>query len=511
MKRLRPFALLLVLVACGSGADRAEDDASSTNPPDVDAADFDGGPSDGSRVPRDSDANSNADAAVPDASNPDASNADASNADAADADSGADQDAGADQDSGQDAGFATGTLDPGFGTGGVVSVASAGNEHVLDLAVQPDGKIVVVGDTPSGMLVLRFLPDGNFDPAFGSAGRVVVAVGDFGGAAYGVALQSDGAIVAVGRGYRGGYPQLAAVRLLANGALDPTFGTAGIALPMVSGGGSSLASSASASDVAIRGDGTLVVCGSALRASQNVGLVARLTSAGALDASFGSGGYVTMASGAGGGFSRLALQTDTKIVLAGTSSYSYSTGSGTEWWLARFSAAGAPDTTFGGGGQIHPPIGGTDSNATSIVVLPSGKILSSGSEYGGPPGGSNMALYRQETTGAGDNGYGSLGRITWMPSSFLSASAFDLALQGDGSVVVVGEGYTSSLARPVILARRTASGAFDATFGSGGSLLVPIGTRSAHARAVGLQNGAVYVTGWASSDTDDDVFLARIH
>ena len=104
------------------------------------------------------------------------------------------------------------------GSGGKRSVDfSVSSERIEDMAVQPDGAIVVVGSGDAGLVMMRFRPDGRLDPGFGRQGVVV----EGGGTATSVALQADGKIL-VG-GSRG--PRLHGVyRFLPDGRLDVDFG-----------------------------------------------------------------------------------------------------------------------------------------------------------------------------------------------------------------------------------------------------------------------------------------------
>ncbi len=118
----------------------------------------------------------------------------------------------------------TGTLDFPFGAGGAVVVDAGGAADAANaVRVQPDGGIVVAGGNDTDLVVLRLLPgDGAFDPSFGTGGRVVLGLGAL-SVANALALQPDGRIVVVGDTDS----DVFALRLDAAGGLDPDFGTGG--------------------------------------------------------------------------------------------------------------------------------------------------------------------------------------------------------------------------------------------------------------------------------------------
>jgi uncharacterized delta-60 repeat protein len=158
-----------------------------------------------------------------------------------------------------------GTLDPTFGSGGIVTTAFDGIGS--SVVVQPDdGKIVVGGTVPGGaMEVARFNPDGALDASFGNAGRALIsfcslADNCLGGEAVGeVALDAAHRIVIAG--YAGdptvASERFAVARLLPDGSLDATFGTAGKVRTRLG----NPTDRAFGTDVAIQNDGRIVVAG----------------------------------------------------------------------------------------------------------------------------------------------------------------------------------------------------------------------------------------------------------
>ena len=151
----------------------------------------------------------------------------------------------------------SGSLDPTFGSGGSVTTdLGPAGEGATSLTVQADGKLVVGGRSGDQSAIVRYSANGVLDSSFGVGGKVVAPFGaqEVGGTD-GVALQPDGKIVAVGYETVGNVDRFVAVRYWANGALDATFGAAGKAtLPI---------GNADASAIAVQPDGKLVVAGSA--------------------------------------------------------------------------------------------------------------------------------------------------------------------------------------------------------------------------------------------------------
>jgi uncharacterized delta-60 repeat protein len=115
---------------------------------------------------------------------------------------------------------ANGSLDTSFDDDGAVGIAVGGYALADDVAIQPDGKILVAGAGNYDALVARLRPDGSFDESFGAAGLVTVDAGDGEGAER-IALLPDGRILAAGHTSAGDDALL--VRLNADGSRDTTF------------------------------------------------------------------------------------------------------------------------------------------------------------------------------------------------------------------------------------------------------------------------------------------------
>ncbi|SEC81922.1 DUF11 domain-containing protein [Streptomyces sp. TLI_105] len=223
----------------------------------------------------------------------------------------------------------SGTLDPGFGGDGIV-ITDFGPTccHILsDLAVQPDGRIVSAGHA-DGLALTRHNPDGSLDTGFDGDGRVVSGTG----AAEGVALQSDGKIVAAGKEGNA----FLVTRFTTAGAPDPGFDGDGRLTTLFG------PEDGGAYDVTVQPDGRIVAAGDY---GGDMAL-ARYNTGGGLDTGFSGDGKVT--TDFGGPHDRatqVALQSDGKIVTAGLAGTASSFDE--DRALARYL----------GGGGTEPPAG----------------------------------------------------------------------------------------------------------------------------------------------------------
>jgi uncharacterized delta-60 repeat protein len=314
-----------------------------------------------------------------------------------------------------------GSLDTDFGTNGRVVTARDG--IVYALALQPDGKIIAGG---SGLT--RFNANGSVDNSFGTNGTVTTGVGLYIQAVRAVAVQADGKIVAAGYSVEPNNSlNFTLVRYNTNGSLDSTFGTNGIVVTQVSTSDDSIYS------VVIQPDGKIVAAGSSL--TQFVGYyfaLARYNTNGSLDSSFGTNGIVV--SNLRGEYTlSAALQTDGKIVVAGASPNSGGFMRG--FRVARFTSNGSLDDSFGTNGNVLTEIN-FPSEIVSVVLQANGKIViaSTSSNLGT---GFDFVLMRYKSNGSLDEAFGTGGRVNTDINNSPNR-AFALAIQSDGKIVAAG-------------------------------------------------------------------------
>jgi uncharacterized delta-60 repeat protein len=265
---------------------------------------------------------------------------------------------------------ADGSPNPAFGDGGVARIAGGPPAfRVWQALRQDDGSFVLAGSGPalSGLqlpqvVLRRIRPDGTPDATFGTAGTAVLPIQSSCEGCNSVALLPDGRIVVTGNTGRqspaiahdpNAIPQThwVVARLTPAGALDPSFGVAGIAtLPPAAAGGYAVSALA---------NGDLLSRGNARLATGRGGqLLVRLLPSGALDPTFNGGAPVPLVAGTGLAFGVLPNPDGTVVVDLGGA-------------LARYTPAGALDPTFGAGGiaQVGP------NDLSQLLPAPAGAVI----------------------------------------------------------------------------------------------------------------------------------------
>jgi uncharacterized delta-60 repeat protein len=273
-----------------------------------------------------------------------------------------------------------GHLDPTFGRGGRLLTrfgTGRNSASVSELEIQPDGKLVAAGfwrgtfiDGPDRFALARYTVRGRLDPSFGQGGKVVTSFGAHSDAsAAALAIQPDGKLVVAGtdltdtRGERG-YLAVALARYKTGGTLDPSFGAGGRVVSKLDnyGGGASAA--------VIEADGRIVLAGSAGSAGP---VLLRYTADGKLDPSFGARGIAAVSQFVQG----LALQQDGKFVVVGSVDGSNGRRDSRDFAVSRYTPNGVLDPSFGRGGKAVTDLG-AGASANAIAVQTNGKIMAAG-------------------------------------------------------------------------------------------------------------------------------------
>jgi len=340
---------------------------------------------------------------------------------------------------------ANGSIDATFGNGGSVST-DVNTKHYSELkavAIQADGKIVAAGNTSSllgtnlDFAIVRYKSNGNLDSTFGTKGVVTLDFGNSDDYARAVAIQADGKIIVGGDAKVSGNVDFAAARLNTNGTLDNGFGLNGkINIDFES-------NYDQADAMLLQPDGKIVLGGTyaiSSNAYSAFGLV-RLTSAGVLDAGFGTNGKAKLDfSNSNHAIHALALQADGRIVAAGDGPANL--------YVVSLNANGTYDTNFGNFGIFNNP---STHRAKALLIQPNGQIIVGGIKYNGSN--DDFYLNRLESNGAVDVTFGSSGEVATDFNGKYDA-LYGMAFQPNGKIVAVGNaGIAASFLIDFALAR----------------------------------------------------------
>jgi uncharacterized delta-60 repeat protein len=329
------------------------------------------------------------------------------------------------------------TPDPSFYGGGQLSAGGL----IQDMALAPDGKVVVAGLTnyPYDFIVRRYLPNGFPDSSFGSGG---VVTSDFGSAvdkAWAVAVQADGKILVGGEIVVAGVGTPAIVRYTDAGALDDEFGVGGV-VTLDTPFGSFV------EGIGIQSDGKIIVL------SVNA-VVTRLRIDGSLDSTFGTAGYSSTSLQYDQG-ADLVVMPDDRVLFVGTQLPGNSVSSIV---VARLRANGTFDTTFSSDGITTVSVPGEFDLGLDVALQADGKILAAGSTSRDSlyPPVDDLALVRFNSNGTLDQTFGNGGVVVHPLSDGEDMAAAVLA-QPNGKLLVA----TSTQGRKALV-RFLPDGRFD--------------------------------------------------
>jgi len=386
---------------------------------------------------------------------------------------------------------ADGRLDSSFGEHGRVTTDfSNSDDQVFSITLQGN-KIIVAGYTYSSInnnsdfALARYSANGVLDPSFGKSGLVTTDFNNFSDVANSMAIQDDKIVVA---GYTSDFfsstSDFALARYTANGTLDSSFGENGKLT-------TDFNTNSRANAVALQGD-KIVVAG---YASDNLAL-ARYTTAGALDTSFGKHGKIkTRFSGLKVYANAMTLQAD-KIIVAG---YTYdAVDFNYDFALVRYREDGTLDTSFGTDGIVTTDFDSSEDIVNSIT-LQGDKILVAGHTLNSISKNYDYALARYMADGKLDASFGKKGLLT----GYLSASYTNFtstAIQGNK---IIAAGYTlndHANNYDFVIARYNNHGMLDTSFGVNGKVTTDFNGSDNQVQAIVLQGNRIIAAGYANND-----------
>jgi uncharacterized delta-60 repeat protein len=382
---------------------------------------------------------------------------------------------------------AQGDLDVNFGNGGKVSTNLGTNDFVTDMVTLPDGRIVVVGYTtaaPLGFLALTcYTAGGSLDPNFGQGGIVGTLFSE-GDRAVAVATQGNKILVLMSSFSNAEKNFFTLARYDANGNLDPTFGNGGRVQTNISS-----TTTETPADVAVYPeDGKIVVVGTTampgdviairyfadgnLDPSSGIGgiteinyqplgaevsavaihsgrvyiggkhngkfLVTQLSSNGFVNPGFGFNGRATISfNNVEDQLSAIAIQADSKIVLAGTTIYP---NFQTDFAVARIDIGGSLDPAFGNQGIVVTDFDGDQDNGRDVTLQADGKIVVAGRAL--VSGTNTFGVARYNQNGSLDQTFHHDGKIS-TPFD-INSLAQAVTIKNDGNIVAAGQSFNSA-------------------------------------------------------------------
>jgi uncharacterized delta-60 repeat protein len=364
-------------------------------------------------------------------------------------------------------------LDNTFATAGVHSnVTPKPIDVVNDLIVTDDNKIIGLlstsDDGTNGQTGLcKFNTNGTLDNTFGTNG-ISNLHGVLNKYTYSkkILVQPDGKILLACNSADTHYNNTNAevmqlLRYNANGTIDNTFGTSGVAIVPASG----TYKYDYFTDIALQSDGKILCCRQG-DPSTITSAIIRLNTNGTIDNSFGTSGIKILGSLIGEYLTTVAVNTDGTIIAGGYRSYSTATNTYYYVMAYKLDASGNLMNTFGTSGKMIDSVAGHITYADKILIQPDGKILFGGSKY--PFGGNTAKSYilRINSDGSKDLTFNSTGFNEFSYSNHDHALG-NFALNADGSITIVTSGYDGVASNYLTLYKVKANGTNDNNFNAG--------------------------------------------
>lgn len=397
-----------------------------------------------------------------------------------------------------------GTVDKTFTSTGYANLDYTGpNERASTLVLQPDGKIIIIGEnvvsadaTKDQVYIARIDAKGVKDATFGTGGVLKFDTGEKKEYGRDGLILSDGKFLVLSSSLKGTTNNLVVARVTSAGALDATFGTAGLYSFDNKGNG------VIARSMALQSDGKIIVGGE----SNGKFFVTRLTIAGAIDATFGTNGVTTLVPTVASSVntSKLLVQKDDKIILVG---YGTDAASNTSLAVARFTKTGAVDATYGTAGVAEIDFSGNEFYYCAALQSDDKLVV------GGKWAPLTAAKYetiaaRLTTAGKADATFGTAGYYR----GDLSAAQEEMRgmdIQKDGAIVMAG-----FIGDDIGSVRLKPTGVLDLTYTTKGFVIidVPNSTKD-QANAVKIdKNGKILLGGVINfSSTSENFMVARIY
>ena len=396
-----------------------------------------------------------------------------------------------------------GGLDNTFGTNGIVTTTiGVEGDFSNDIAVQEDGKILLVGTSDIGtdenplrvLTLARYNTDGALDNSFSGDG---ITTFDLGGGVRGrsVAILPDGKILTAGIHGGATTQDFLIVKFNSDGTVDMTFGSNGRVE-------TDFASSIDITNkIHITPDGKIVLTGLVVSTTGDMDFgAARYNADGTPDVTFDGDGKVTFdLVNDDDRCNSSALQPDGKLLLFGK----VTIVGDTDFAILRCNVDGSLDNTFGTNGIVLTDFGTTDDYGMSIALQSNGKIIATGitDRFSSAP---KLGVVRYNADGTLDNTFGTGGIASLTVGNGMYQNSNYPVIQSDGKIVISGASTTSG-SDDITLVRLSPNGSLDNTFGNNGVVTTDIGENSNASSSIALQSNSKILVGGNAFPNDDGI------
>jgi uncharacterized delta-60 repeat protein len=397
------------------------------------------------------------------------------------------------------------------------SISPSAADYGNSVAVQSDGKIVAAVVTNDNIFkIVRYNADGTLDGGFGTGGiKSLYLNGTDECQSHAIAIQSDGKIIVAGYTWTIASRDFALIRLNAtDGSLDGTFGnySAGVSITQI-GSITGNAGTDIIKSIAILPDNSIIAAGYSWNGTNNDFVVAKYDANGGLVTGFGaSSGYTVTDINGNDIANKVAITSTGQIVVAGASNQG---GSSADYALVRYTSGGSLDGTFN-------PTGTTPGIVTSglanndegygLAIQSDDYIVITGKITTASFSTTDLFLARYKTDGTLDGGFGTAGiTYTNFGSGFANDEGHGVAIQTDGKIVVGGSTDGNSSSYDFMVARYKTDGTIDGTFGTSGNAGLTATTLTANTDIIydlALSGTHIYTAGMGNGTAAADFALA---
>ena len=345
---------------------------------------------------------------------------------------------------------------------------------------------------------------GTLDSDFSADGKVSVEFSNNDDVINAMLVQADGKILVAGYSNNGNNDNMALARFTSDGSMDVSFGVSGKKVIFINSGTDRI------NAIILQPNQSILAAGQMFSGSyENLALV-RILPDGQMDNNFSGDGIATISySGLDENAYAIAMQNNGKILVAGYSD----NGSNDDFMIVRFNRNGTLDTTFSLDGIVTTDFEGRDDRAYSIIVLPNNKILVGGyaeDDYGPRDKDFAIVLYNQD--GSIDLSFGTNGKVMTDVSGSDEDYARTLTLTENGKIIQGGYTYNFLASASMTVIQYNMDGSLDTEFANNGIFRDMLGAHTAFCNATLCQvNSKILLGGYTYYEDSYDFTLVRLN